>query len=70
MSEILDPLLICVYCGDTMDGMTPEQIKIFGEPSCCEHNMLKIERERIHAIVRSVDKLRANLEKEILEGAL
>jgi hypothetical protein len=70
MNNILDGLMICVYCGDTMDALTDEQIKIFGKPSCCDYDMLTIEREKIHTIVRNLDNLKANLEKEVLEGAL
>jgi hypothetical protein len=68
--EILDPCYICIYCGEFIEGMTPEQIKMFGKPQCCGLNMLVIERERIHIIVKSMDKLKANLEKELLRGVL
>lgn len=63
-----DVLLICIYCGSTMPALTKEQIKIFGKPTCCEADMLKVDRERIHIMVENMNILKANLEKEILEG--
>ena len=70
MDEMLDPILICLYCGDLMDGLTEKQIEIFGKPTCCEFDMLTIERERMHTIMRSLDTLRKNIENEVLKGVL
>lgn len=68
--DMLDPLLICIYCGDTMDALTDKQIKIFGKPTCCDFDMLKVEREKLHTIVRSLDNLKKNLESEILKDVV
>jgi hypothetical protein len=65
---MIDPIAICIYCSDIMEAPTKEQIKIFGKPSCCGYDMLYIEREKIHTIVRSLDKLKKNLEDQILKG--
>lgn len=70
MDEMVDGFLICIYCGDTMDAPTPQQEKIFGKATCCGYNMLKIERDKMHTIVRAMDKLRSNLESELLKGML
>jgi len=70
MDEMVDKILICIYCGDVMEGLTEEQIKIFGEPTCCEFSMLPVEREKMHKIVISLDNLKANLEAELLKGVM
>lgn len=70
MSEMLDPILICIYCGDLMDAPNEKQIEIFGKPTCCDFDMLRIEREKMHTIMRSLDTLKANIEAEVLKGIL
>jgi hypothetical protein len=61
-------MLICIYCGDVMGDLTKEQIKLFGKPRCCEYDMLKIDDFKLHTIVRAIEKLKSNLEKEILKN--
>ena len=61
MSKFVDKILMCVYCGDLLPGMSEEQIERFGKPECCEFDMLAIDREKIHTIVRAIDTLRENL---------
>lgn len=51
-----------------MEDLTKEQIKIFGKPSCCEKDMLKVDETKLHTVVRAIDVLKSNLEKEILKG--
>ena len=51
-----------------MGDLTKEQIKLFGKPRCCEYDMLKIDDFKLHTIVRAVEKLKSNLEKEILKN--
>lgn len=68
MEDMVDPLVICVYCGEVMNALTPQQEKMFGKPVCCGYDMLRIEREKIHAVVRAADKLKENLEAEVLKG--
>ncbi len=65
-----DPFFVCIYCGEFMNALTDEQIKIFGKPICCDFNMLKVEREKLHTMVRSIDTLKKNLEAEILKDAM
>jgi hypothetical protein len=66
--QMLDKILICLYCGEVMEALTKEQMKIFGKPSCCGYDMVAMEREKIHTVVRSIDKLKKNLENQILKG--
>ena len=70
MDEFVDGFLICVYCGEIMESLNERQVKIFGVPTCCNFNMLQIEREKIHVIVRALDNLRKNLEAELLKGVM
>lgn len=70
MDEFIDGFAVCLYCGDTMEYPNEKQMKIFGKPICCEFEMLRIEREKIHVIVRSLDTLKKNLEEEILKNIL
>lgn len=70
MDEFVDRVFICVYCGDLLSGMTDEQMERFGKPECCDFNMLPVDREKVHTIVRSLDTLRENLEEELLESIL
>jgi len=66
--KFIDGIYICVYCGGIQEGMTERQIKVFGKPHCCDFDMLQIERDKIHTIVRAIDNLRKNLEEELLKG--
>jgi len=68
MKKITDSLHFCVYCGATAKTLTKEQIKIFGAQECCEHAMLEIDMSKVLIVVKALDKLKSNLEKEILEG--
>lgn len=70
MAKIDEPFNICIYCGEVMEGLTPEQKKIFGKPTCCNYEMLVIDKSKIHTIVRSIEVLKSNLEKEILKDVL
>lgn len=68
--QMLDGIVVCFYCGDVMEAPTKEQIKIFGKPSCCGYDMVLMEREKIHTVVRTLDKLKKNLEDQILKGMM
>lgn len=70
MSEMVDPIMVCLYCGDTMNVPNEKQIKIFGLPNCCEENMLQIERNKLFKLVKGLDQLKVKLEQEILRGVL
>lgn len=70
MDEFVDSFAVCLYCGDIMEYPNERQMEIFGKPSCCEFDMLCVEREKLHAIVRSLDNLRKNLEEELLKGMM
>lgn len=67
---MVDPILVCLYCGDTMDMPNEKQIKIFGFPNCCEENMLQLERNKLFKLVKGIDQLKAKLEQEILRGIM
>ncbi|MFA5024293.1 MAG: hypothetical protein WC523_05015 [Patescibacteria group bacterium] len=68
MQQIEDKLCICLYCGATMKGLTKEQMKRFGRPTCCEYAMVEMDKAKIYIIVKSLDALKKNLEQEILQG--
>ena len=69
-NEMIDPVMMCIYCGETMDVPNEKQIKIFGFPNCCEEDMLKIERNKLFKIVKGLDSLKTKLEAEILRGMI
>ena len=68
--QVLDGLMICLYCGDAMNTLTKEQITMFGRPACCGHDMVIMDRSRLRTVVNALDKLKQNLEAKILEGLL
>lgn len=70
MTEFVDEILMCVYCGCLLPGMSEDKIKRFGKPECCEFDMLAIDREKIHTIVGAMDNLKENLEEELLKGII
>ena len=70
MNDFIDPIGVCFLCGEVMAYPTEQQMEIFGRPECCDFDMLKVEREKIHTIVRALDTLRENLETELLKGIL
>ena len=71
MDDFIDGVAICIYCGFFLDTYPNEkQMKIFGKPRCCDYDMLKIERNKLHTIVRAIDKLKGNLESELLKGTI
>lgn len=67
---MIDGISIRFYCGDVMDTPTKEQIKMFGKPTCCGYGMVPMDREKIFAVVKSLDKLKKNLEEQILKGMM
>jgi hypothetical protein len=68
MSEYADPIRLCIYCGDVMDEPTERQIEVFGMPTCCDYDMLKVERNKIYDILKGMTNLKAKLEQEITKG--
>ena len=68
MKEYEDCLACCLICGETMNYPTIKQMKIFGSPECCEEEMVPVSKKKLHAVVRGLDKLRANIEESLLEG--
>lgn len=70
MDDFVDSFAVCLYCGDVMEYPNERQMEIFGKPTCCDFDMLQVEREKIHVIVRSLDTLRKNLEEELLKGVM
>lgn len=70
MDDFVDSFAVCLYCGDVMEYPNERQMEVFGKPTCCDFDMLQVEREKIHVIVRSLDTLRKNLEEELLKGVM
>jgi hypothetical protein len=62
-----DTLSICPYCGETMNTLTEAQVKIFGSQNCCDEPMLRIKTKNLHAVIKSLDKLRVAFEKELVK---
>lgn len=70
MEEMVDPILVCLYCGDNMNMPNEKQLKIFGYPNCCEEKMLQIERNKLFKLVKGLDNLKIKLEQEIIRGLM
>jgi len=67
---MIDPILICMYCGDLMDYPSEEMIERFGIPPCCDNDMLCIEKNNLHALLKGIEALKANIENEIIKDQL
>ncbi len=67
-NNFVDKCAICPYCGDFVEYPNEKQIKIFGKPTCCEYEMVVIDREKLHKIARALDTLKQNIENELLKG--
>ena len=53
-----------------MTAPTEEQASIFGKPKCCGYEMIVVDRNKIHTVVKALDKLKEGLERMILEGLI
>lgn len=69
-NEMVDGIVVCLYCSELMDAPTEKQLKLFGFPNCCGFDMLKVDRNQVFKIVQGLDNLKAKLEKEILRGMI
>ncbi len=67
---MIDKICVCLYCGSTQEALTKEQIKIFGKPRCCEYDMVHLDRDKMLIVVKALDKLKKNIEEEILKGLI
>jgi hypothetical protein len=65
-----DSILACPYCGDIMEQLTKEQRKVFGKPTCCDNEMLTIDRARVYEMIKGLDTLKSNLERETIKDFL
>ena len=65
---MLDPVLICMYCGDLMDHPGERAIEVFGTPQCCEFDMLMVERDKLYRIHEGLDELKKKIEEEMIKG--
>jgi len=65
---VIDPILCCFYCGEILPNLTEKQIKTFGKPECCGEFMMPIDRNKIHCILKAFNKIKINLEKELVSG--
>lgn len=70
--EIIDPIYICVYCGDVMEQPSERMMATFGEKAlnCCDMPMVRAERNKIYQMAKATEKLKENLEQHILKGLL
>jgi hypothetical protein len=59
---------ICLYCAETMGELTEAQRKVFGDQMCCGEEMVRVKITNIHAIIKSLDKLKVSFERELLKG--
>ena len=68
--EMVDPILVCIYCGDLMDYPTENQLRIFGGnmPDCCGLKMLTVERNKLWEIAKGMENLKKKIEEEMLRG--
>jgi hypothetical protein len=67
---MIDRIFCCVYCGSVQEDLTKEQMKIFGRPNCCDYDMVPLDRNKMLVIVKALDKLKKNIEEEILKGMM
>lgn len=65
---MIDPVMICIYCGELMESLTEKQMKVFGHPNCCDLKMLVVERNKLFQIVKGLEVLKAKMEAEIVKG--
>jgi hypothetical protein len=54
-------------CGSIMNDPTPAQVKVFGKPKCCNLEMARLPTKNIHAVIKALDVLKVNLEKELVK---
>lgn len=68
--EIIDPILVCPYCGDTMVYPNENQMRFFNNelPKCCEKKMLVIDKNDLFKVAEGLGKLKAKIEEEIIRG--
>ena len=66
MSEMIDPILICLYCGEKMDWSDDQEEK-WGVPDCCDSKMLKIDRNGVFKLIQGLDKVKEALQDELVE---
>lgn len=64
---MIDPLLACPYCGDTMDMPNEDILQRFGESAldCCGFRMLKLDRGNLYKLLKGLDALKTAIEHEI-----
>jgi hypothetical protein len=64
---MIDPLLACPYCGDTMDMPNEELLERFGQAAlnCCEFKMITLDRGNLYKLLKGLDTLKVAIEHEI-----
>jgi len=66
---IEDTILVCLLCGEITEMPSEAQMKIFKNAlTCCESNMIKLDRNKIYKIIKSLDTVKSKLEAEIIKG--
>ena len=64
---MIDALLACPYCGDTMDMPSEEIMKRFGEAAleCCDFKMVPLDRGNLYKLLKGLETLKKVIEEEI-----
>ena len=64
---MIDPLLACPYCGDTMDMPNEDILKRFGQKAleCCNFDMIKLDRSNLYKLLKGLDTLKTAVGHEI-----
>ena len=70
-NDMVDPIIVCLLCGDFMEHPTDRQLELFGWPKCCDElKMVCLERNKIIKIIKGLDNLKIKLEAEMIKGVL
>lgn len=62
-------LMVCLYCGDTMDKPNKETLKKFKTAlKCCDHPMSEVDMNEAYKVIKGLEKLRTTIEAEMIKG--
>ena len=64
-----DNILICFNCGEIRDMPSEEIVERFGDAilECCDRRMYRFERNKLYVLVKNIDQIKEQLEKQIVE---
>lgn len=68
--EMVDPVLVCFYCGDVISYPTENQMKFFDNrlPRCCDKTMATLDRNDLFKVSEGLKKLKEKIDEEIIRG--